>query len=155
MTATSWDFLFNAVVEAPNATIRRIPPEGEYHASVAEIKMDNVTFTKGDRKGINAPKMVITWNLLDEKLEAEWERKDIKFVDNFILDLDKFNKIDTGPDKNILLGQLREALGQNEGQWTPGMLKDTRPVLIVIKHRKDKDDDEKTYASVSRIAAVS
>jgi hypothetical protein len=155
MSANSWDFLFNAVVEAPNATIRRLVPEGEYHASIGEVKFDNVTFKTGERKGQNAPKLIITWNLMDEKLEAEWERKDIKFTDNFIVDLDKFNKIDTGPDKNVLLGQIREALGQNEGQWTPGMLKDTRPVLIVIKHRKDKDDDEKTYASVTRVAAIS
>ena len=155
MATNSWDYLFNAVVEAPMETQRRLVPEGDYHARITDAKIDPAVYKTGEKKGVNYPRMSIIWLLQDEKLEAEWDRKDIKFTDSFPVDVDINGRLDTGPDKNIHHGQVREALGQNEGRWSPGMLKDTRPVLINIRHRRDPDDDERIYAGVSKVAAIS
>ena len=60
-----------------------------------------------------------------------------------ILDVTPNGAIDTGKNKNIELGRLRAAAGQNDGQpWSVGHLRGAGPMMVKVVHvdfeRKDK-----------------
>jgi len=72
---------------------------------------------------------------------------DIKFVDNMPV-------IDFGEGKNISLGQLREALGQNTNRkWSPNMLQGNM-ATVRIGHKPDKNDSSIIYAKVTRVTSL-
>lgn len=71
------------------------------------------------------------------------------------LDLTPTGQFDNGPNKNVLLGQLREALGQNVPGWTPAALKGAGPVVGKVTHRSDKNDPNRKYAEIKKFAKLS
>lgn len=72
---------------------------------------------------------------------------DIKFVDNMPV-------IDFGEGKNISLGALREAVGQNTNKkWSPNMLVG-QAGTIRIGHKPDRTDSSKIYARVTMVTSL-
>ncbi len=69
------------------------------------------------------------------------------------LDLTASGSLDFGTGKNIGLGRLREALGQNEpGEpWSPSSMEGNQ-AMIRVKHTPDKDDPEKIYEEVRGVS---
>ena len=72
---------------------------------------------------------------------------DIMFVDNQPV-------LDFGEGKNISLGALREALGQNTNKkWSPMMLMG-QAGTIRIGHKPDKNDSSIIYAKVTKVTSL-
>jgi hypothetical protein len=68
------------------------------------------------------------------------------------LELNEQGKLATGPNKNVSLGRLRDALGQNDPSWTPQKLLGAGPFIGKVSHTQVK---EAIYADVTRAAKIS
>ena len=155
------DAFMSANVDAPMATNLAGVPEGEYTAMVGEF--DSTAFrtvtttnrTTGQTQ--DRPVLEIPFLIQDAELKAKLGREHVSHRETFWLDMTPEGRLDTGPDKNVRLGQLRNALGQNvAGQpWSPSMLRNMGPVKIVIKTTSDKRDPEKKYTNITRYAKIS
>jgi len=68
---------------------------------------------------------------------------------SIFLDLTPEGGLDLSKGKNVPLGQLRDALGQNDPSksWSPGMLKG-QVAKITIKHRMADDGSGQMYTDV-------
>ena len=68
------------------------------------------------------------------------------------LDLDDNGRLEVGPNKNVGLGQLRDALGQNTPGWTPKNLLGAGP--FIGKVTQTKTDKGGVFADISRVGKV-
>lgn len=146
---------------APMATTFENVMEGEYvfmldtEIEFSEIKWQDRS-TGADR---SAPVARVNLILQDAGKgaaeKARLQRDKVTVRCDLTLDLDNNGQLDTGPNKNIVLGQLREALGQNTPGWTFNQLKGAGPVIGKVSHRADKNDPQKKYAEVKKFAKVS
>jgi hypothetical protein len=150
------DHLLNQSVDAPNATkMRPIPEADGVLALIDDIELDTISAKKGKSAGQEFPKLIIKWKILDESLKAAMEREELFIQQNFILDLDRLGNIDTGPDKNVRLGQLRDAVNLNGAGFTLGQLKGAGPALIKITQRpKSEQEPDIIYNDVSRVTKM-
>ena len=75
-----------------------------------------------------------------------------------ILDIGGDGGLDFGPNKNVNLGKVRDAVGQNAaGAWGPVQLRGAGPVMVKVTHNtfKRKDGTEGKRAEVTRVARIS
>lgn len=68
------------------------------------------------------------------------------------LDLNAKGQLDLSEGKNVDLGRLRAALGQNDGAWNPNMMVG-QTCLAKITQRPDKNDPEKIYNDISHFTS--
>ncbi len=81
----------------------------------------------------------------------------VYFIFRTWLQISEQGWLDFGPNKNLSLGQIREALGQNiPGQkWNFSHLKGAGPIAFTVKHREwEKNGKKGTSEEVSRWASV-
>lgn len=138
----------NQTVEGGFETRTTPAPEGEHLAVI-------------DDWGAKAPVRVaktsvvfdIPWKILDGELA-----KSMGLKGNFVvrqgvfLDIDDNGRLEKGPNKNVALGKVREAVGQNNVEhWSMQMLKNAGPAKIRIKHRLDDKDPTIVYADVQMV----
>lgn len=152
------DAFMNANVDAPMSTQMLLTPEGEYSAMVDDFDssaLRTVTFT--DKNGAQQERKVLSipYVLNDPALQAKLGRDRVVHREDYWLDFDANGALSTEEGKNVRLGQLRQALGQNAGPWAPGNLKGAGPLMIAIKHTSDKRDPTKKYANITKYAKVS
>lgn len=148
------DAFMNTQVDAPMATQLQGVPEGEYVAMVGDF--DSTAFKTVDTKNGQRAVLDIPFVIQDEALKQRLNRDTIIHRETYWLDMTPQGQLDTGPDKNVNLGRLRDALGQNgSGPWSPAMLRNMGPVRIAIKTRSDKNDPEKKYTGISKYAKIS
>ncbi len=70
------------------------------------------------------------------------------------LDLDPNNgSLVVGTNKNVALGKLREALGQNKPGWSPSALLNAGPFIGKVAHTNGSDGS--TYADIVRVTKIS
>jgi hypothetical protein len=130
-------------------------PEGEYTAVSSPVTKDSFrTFDikRGARAGTKGMSLDLEWTINDEALKAELGREP-KVRQSMMLDTTGDGSgLDFGKGRNIGLGRLREALGQNkDGQpWSFAML-GSQVARVKVKHRMVED---KVYAEVSEVSAV-
>lgn len=146
------------------ATTMTAIPDGEYTAIIGDFTSEalkTVTTGKGERKVLEVP-----FVLRDEdgNLAAKLgTREQYVHRESYWLDFNANGGLDTGPDKNVRLGQLRAALGQNEKgvPWAPAMLRNAGPVKIAIKSTPAKpkpgepQDPDKKYTNITKYARIS
>jgi hypothetical protein len=155
------DAFMNATVDVPLATNLQGVPEGEYTAMIGDFDSSafrSVTVTnKTTGLSQDRPVLEVPFVIQDDALKAKLGREQITHRETFWLDIDANGKLDTGPDKNVRLGQLRNCLGQNQAgvPWAPSMLRNMGPVRIVIKTTSDKRDPDKKYTNISKYAKIS
>lgn len=150
------DAFMSTNVDAPMATALSGVPEGEYVAMVGDF--DSSAFKTITTKNGPRPVLEIPFPIQDETLKAKLGRDVVTHRETYWLDfVPGTATLDTGPDKNVRLGQLRNALGQNVvGQaWSPTMLKNMGPLRIAIKTTSDKNDPEKKYTNIVKYAKIS
>lgn len=149
------DAFMNNTIDAPMATQLQGVPEGEYVAMVGDF--DSTAFKTINTKKGERPVLEIPFMIQDDALKAKLGREQIVHRETYWLDFTADGKLDTGPDKNVRLGQLRNVLGQNtpNAPWAPSMLKNMGPLKIAIKTTSDKDDPEKKYTNISKYAKIS
>lgn len=152
---------FMSQPSAPMATSFENVMEGEYifmldtEIEFKEIKWQDKN-TGADRSAPIAQLQLIMQDAGKGAAEkARLQRDVVKVRCDVSLDLDSNGQLDVGPNKNVLLGQLRDALGQNTPGWTFGQLKGAGPVVGKVSHRADKNDPSKKYVEVKKFAKVS
>ena len=146
-------------VDGPIATqILRVAP-GEYVAMIGEIdekSFRQVKWTdKNDGTERAAVSMTIPFLIEDDKVKAAMGRDRVFVGGDQMLDFDSRGGISTDPGKNVLIGQTRAALGQNdEAGWTPARLSNQGPVVVKVVHQKNDKDPENPYVRVSKVTKL-
>ena len=111
--------------------------EGEYVAQLGE----EIRATQSEREGRVSVRLDIPWLLLDDKAREKSGMDNPQFYSAIFVEMEDNGAIASGPNKNIALGQLRKALGQDTGKkWSPGMLRGAGPVKIYVTQRPDRED---------------
>jgi hypothetical protein len=146
----------NQTITTPMSTTTTPCPEGEFRAFVDDG--DNaISFQEGgtDRNGNElSPRMKVNFAITGDQLPNQQLKRDKVLVQQtFWLDVDG-DSIDLSEGKNVSLGRLRKALGQNEGAWNPLMMKGKGPVMIKVGQRSDRNDPTQKYAEVTRVSAI-
>ena len=102
------------------------------------------------------PVVDVSWVIQDEKAQKLFgrDRVTVKHRSMFI-ELDEKGHIVFGQNKNVALGALRDALGQNTGKpWNFHMLKGQGPCKVHVIVRPDKHDSTIKYNEVTRVARI-
>jgi hypothetical protein len=155
------DAFMNANVDQPLATNLQGLPEGEYTAMVGDFDSSafRTVMVTNKTTGVLSGRQVleVPFIIQDAELKAKLGREQITHRETFWLDLSPTGQLDTGPDKNVRLGQLRSILGQNAPgtPWSPSMLRNQGPLRIKIVTTSDKRDPDKKYTNISRYAKIS
>lgn len=151
-------------VDQPFETERTLVPEGEYRMAVDDFTSDAVqqidfTYKKGERAG--QPGSFTKFNcpivILDDKVASDLELDKVVVTWQINLDIDDNGQLVWGKNKNITLGQLRAACGQNQaGPWGIPNLRGSKPFMGKVIHRKIKRDDGTSYAvaDISRVMPI-
>jgi len=151
MSEVNLDALMNQTTEGEMPTSLPPCPQGEFLAQIEKVEPRSGVSQKTGNPYVQ---LVVTWNILDEQAQQAAGRETLRVRQSMLLDLDDSGNIISGkPDKNIGLGQLRDALGQNDGgPWSPSMLQGTAPVIVRVGHRPDPNDPGRVYDEVVRVA---
>lgn len=152
------DVFMTQQVDAPMATTLQGVPDGEYVAMVGDF--DSSAFKTIPVKGEDRYVLEIPFLIQDDALKAKLGREQITHRETYWLDFDANGALATGPDKNVRLGQLRAAVGQNvAGQpWAPAMLRGMGPVRIAIKSTtkvNPQTQESRTYTNITKYAKIS
>jgi len=120
-------------------------PEGEYPAYVDNIEA---------RRAGDKPVLELKWVINDEGVRAETGLEKPMVRQTIWLDLTEQGGLDSGKGKNIGLGKVREALGQNQSgrPWSPGMLIGAN-AFVKVGHRAGKEPGE-VFADVKAVTAA-
>jgi hypothetical protein len=146
----------NTTVDQGMATSLDPVPEGEFKAISDPLDKDSFSsfdYKKGERAGTKGYRMTILWKIDDESA-GEYNGRKVR--QQFIVDITADGTgLDYGKGKNITLGRLREALGQNQGgqPWAPSML-GSQVAKIKVKQRVDDQDASKVYSEVHEVVAL-
>ncbi len=132
-----------------------LPPAQDWTASISKLTARK--FTMKD-SGEDRATLDIQWCIENESCQKATNQDKSFAKQTLWLDFKTVNSqtvLDFDEGKNVGLGRLREALGQNKkgAKWQPGMLLGGVGLIKVI-HRPDKNDPETKYAEVTRVAAI-
>ena len=135
----------NATIEAELSTRAEPIPPDTYAATIEKVGVLDV-------KGYAC--MDVTWKISAPELEEV----DGRFVTQRVfLDITDSGQLDVSKGKNVTLGRIRNAVGQNvAGQaWSPNMLFGQSAMIQVINEGNKKDPtDENIYDRVKTVSAA-
>lgn len=153
-------------IDAPLETEFRLIPEAEYQAMIGDFDgnaFEQIDFTfpasskragqQGTMRKFSCPFVISN----DPRIMAELGRDTATAFANITLDVDAAGKLESGPNKNVRLGQIREAVGQNTpGPWQFSSLRGAGPVMIRVVHRsyQRKDGSPGKNAEVDRVVPI-
>lgn len=159
------DEFMTQTIDQPLETEFKLCPAGEYQAMIDDFTSE--AFEKFDfeyQRGPNAglPGSMTKFNcpfvINDEKAKAELNRDKVVVSKQIILDIAKDSgQLDWGTNKNIALGQIRSAAGQNSpGPWSISQLRGAGPCMVKVEHItfKRKDGTEGKRAEVTRVVKL-
>lgn len=143
------------VFEQSNETKTTPIPEGQYRGLIDKIELRQMTIKNGPNAGQTRLILGVSWEVLeiDEELLAELGRDRVIVRQDIWLDIDDHGSIAFGPNRNVGLGRLREAVGLN----TPGKpftfktLEGAGPALITIGERPVESGD--VYNEVKKVSS--
>lgn len=124
-------------------------PEGEWLGQIEKLDVRS-----GDRNdGTKWHQLVVTWNILSDEARAAAGRENLRCNQNCWLDLDESEQLIAGdPTKNVDLGRLREAFGQDGVEnWSVAMLEGTPPATVIVKFSPNQNDPSSPFANVVRV----
>jgi len=152
----------------PLSTQFEVVPEGEWQMMIDTDPKQLVDTTDDDKapvgikhhKGVSEksgkPYDFYDWTLMcvvtDQRVKDKLKRESVKVRMRLGLDLSDAGALATGPNKNVALGRLRDALSQNKPGWTPQQLLGAGPFIGKVSHTQVKDA---VYADVTRAARIS
>jgi len=134
------DQFIQTSVEGANDTKYPTIPAGEYVAVIDHVDKPQARQGKDDKTFYP---MEVHWKILDDKLEAEMDGRIPLVRQSIFLDITDAGSLDLGKGKNVQLGKLREALGQNNPGWAPNQLNGAGPAKIQITLAPDKNGVER------------
>lgn len=154
-----------STVDSPLDTEYMLIPEGEYHAIIDDfdstaLEQIDFTYKKGARAGQpgSMTKFTIPFVIQDDKVKQEMGRDKVVISKQVILDLNDQGSLDTSRGRNVELGRVRAAAGQQDtSPWGFANLRGAGPMMIKVVHRTfDRSDGTKgTRAEVDRVARIS
>ncbi len=130
------------VIDKENQTSYIPVPENDYEAFIEDFAFKN---PKGNAI------LDVNWVIPDEKLEKDLGMEQVAVRQSIFLDLTEDGQLDFGPNKNVRLGRLREALGLNKGQFQWSMLRGKK-AKISVSQRADDNDPTIIYNDVKKVA---
>lgn len=138
------DTFLNQEVTGANEVKYTPVPIGEYTAFIDDLTMDSYE---------EQPILVLHYAILSEELKAKLGLEKPTVQDRIFLDMNEDGSIAFGPNKNVRLGRVREAVDQNnpKKKWNFNMLRGAGPVAIMVDHKFNKAG-EGPFANVTRIA---
>ena len=143
----------SSTTAAPLSTQTLLCPEGEYRAFIDDGEKA-LSFRNGTGSNGEWHQMSVLCNIADDNVKAQLKRDKILVPLNIWLDI-KGDGLDIEEGKNVGLGRLRKALGQNTSDaWAPAMMKGKGPLMVKVGHRSDPKDPEVKYAEVTRVSAI-
>ena len=150
MSLNPEEFLNQASDEALD-TVIPVCDEGEWSALVKKVDFREVQIKKGERAGQTAYMLDIHWEIQDEGQAARLGFSP-KVRQSLWVDMTPEGGLDRGKGKNVRLGRVREALGQNVAgkPWAPSML--TGGVAVVLVEHSI--EGENIYANINRVATI-
>lgn len=160
------DTFMQQTVDHPLETEYLTVPPGEYVATIddftGESAFERIDFEykKGERAGTPGVmvKLTIPFVIQDETVKAEMQRDKVVVSKQIILDMDADGGIDWNKNKNVELGRIRAAVGQNvDGQpWSIQKLRGAGPVMVKVVHtefgRKDGTKGKRT--EIERVVRI-
>lgn len=156
MTFDPDSFMSQKIDQALSDKFEQVP-EGDYKFMVDDF--DSSIFRTNDRKDNSGTftTFEIPLVLQDEAVKAKLGRDKVTVRYKGFLDFDDKGQLDFRQGKNVKLGMLRSALGQNvPGQpWSFEMLKGAGPVMGRVIHTKNDKDKDNPFTEVSRVAKIS
>lgn len=140
----------------PMATTFENIREGEYKMMLdSDIEFTEIKWNdKNTGEPRSVPMMRLNCIILDDAEKARLGRDKLTVRCDITLDLKSDGSLDFGTNKNVRLGQLRDALGQNVPGWTPNSLRGAGPLIGKVTHRADKNKPDVKYAEVSKFAKI-
>lgn len=146
MSAFDPNVFLNQEVSGANETKFTPIPEGEYQGYIDDVGLDSYQ---------DQPVLVLTYALLDNdgKLGKLLNSDKPTVQDRIFLDMNDDGSIAFGPNKNIRLGKVREAVSQNDPKkkWNFNMLRGAGPVLLKVSHTFHKTTGEGPYSRIDRV----
>lgn len=122
--------------------------KGEYRAQINTLKA-----RKLEKEG-EEPRIImdVLWEVLDESQKKKTGLEKVFAKQGIFCDVLPNGSLDMGKGKNIQLGQLREALGQNRSDrpWAPKMLIG-QVAKVAVEPRPDERNPEVVYNDVKRV----
>ena len=149
------ELLMGTTISEANSTELIKVPEGEYIAVSEPINAESFKefdIKRGERAGQKGLKLNVVWLINDDSgALKEMLGRAPKVTQGIMLDRGP-QGLEMGKGKNVGLGRLREALGQNKTgvPWSFSMLGGS-VAKIKVKHRIDGAD---TYVEVSDVTAA-
>ncbi len=110
-------------------------PPGEFLFIAGKPAIASFVYKQGEREGETGYRMVLPWACQDKEVLDALDRERVTVTQSVLLDLtDDGAGLDMGKGKNITLGQIRSALGQNQegAGWSPAMI-EGQPAKLKIK----------------------
>ena len=147
MSAFNPDTFLNTEITESNATAYIPVPEGEFIGSIKNLKPRVLT----DGRAV----LDLNWTIDNDTAREATGMAEPSVRQTIWLDLSENGGLDFGKGKNIGLGRLRDALGQNETgkPWQPGMLVGG-VAKVKVAHSIDKRDGETIQAQVSSVTKL-
>ena len=127
-------------------------PAGTYRAMVDNLKGRS---QKNDDGSDPTPILDIYWTIDDAALKEKLGMEKISVRQSCFLDLSPEGAILRGEGKNIALGKVREAIGQNweDKPWAPHMLKGA-VASITVTNAPNPKDPESPYSNVQSVSKL-
>ncbi len=146
-------FLQTSTTDA-NSTALDPVPEGEWQMLSQLVAKDSFCmfdYKNGERAGTKGFALSVKFKITDPNIPAEYMNRTVVYRTTLDVTPDG-NGLDFGKGKNIGLGRLREAMGQNRPgvPWGPSML-GGQVVKGIVKHRMDPNDSTKVYVEVKEV----
>lgn len=120
-------------------------PEGEYTAQLKETKVRSYTHKES---GEEKPILNVAWNITDPDLLSQMGQETLTAYQTIFPDFSN-GQLETGLNKNIAIGQLKELAGI-DGPFT---FNDFNGVNAIIKIKHEMTDDNRPMAKVKGVAA--
>lgn len=147
MSAFNPESFMNSTVNDANSTQYEQVPEGEFQASIDTVTPRTTTTGKA--------LLNVKWKVDDEGVRTQTGMAEPGVFQTVWLDVTESGGLDFAKGKNVQLGKLRDALGQNAPgkPWSPGMLVGG-VAKIRVKHSIDKRDNVTLNAEVSGVTKL-
>ena len=135
-------FMNTSTTDAMETTYTPVP-EGEWTGVIKEIK---------PRAAKEAAMLDVVWGIDDDQVVAAIGMKSPIVRQTVFLDLTETGGLDKGKGKNVQLGKLREAVGQNQNgkPWQPGMLIG-QVAKIKVAHRMYEGEPQADVKGVTKL----
>ena len=143
-----------------------LPPAGDYRAVIGDFTSETGfrSFVAGDKSKnpgkeytLFQPPFVLQDDPKLAEVKAARDGNDvIVYHKGMFLDLTDQGQLDFSKGKNVDLGLMRDAVGQNnKSGWKFADLIGAGPVMVKLIHEDDANDSTKKYARISRVIKIS